>query len=104
MRSDLKLLAVSALLLAAIAAPVSAQETLPEGPGMPETVKACRGCHSVDIFRNIRRSDVIWEVTINNMIGFGMTISDAEFDTVLTYLTTYLGPTPPPAQPAPPAR
>ena len=105
MRRDLKsCLAVSALMLVAglgtgLGA-AWAQDTLPEGPGMQETVQACGSCHSVGTFRNIRRSSVMWEVTINNMIGFGMTGFD--YDTVWTYLTTYMGTSPPPpAAPAP---
>jgi hypothetical protein len=97
---DLKLLlAVSVVALAGICA-AAAQDTLPPGEGMEETVKVCGGCHGVGSFRNIRRSAAMWEVTINNMIGFGMTINGTEFDTVLTYLDTYMGLAPPPP-PAP---
>jgi hypothetical protein len=104
MRDLRKILAI--LVLGAGISPALAQDTLPEGPGMPETVKACGGCHGVGIFRNIRRTDVMWEVTITNMIGFGMTIGDDEFDTVLAYLATYMGLSPPPptVQPAPPPK
>ena len=92
------LLAASALLLAAGMAAAPAQETLPAGPGMGETLKLCGGCHSIGTFRNLRRTPAMWEVTITNMVGFGMTISETEFDTVLTYLNTYMG-TEPPAVP-----
>jgi mono/diheme cytochrome c family protein len=95
------LLAASTLLLALGIASAPAQETLPPGEGMEETLKLCGGCHSVASFRNVHRSAAMWEVTITNMIGFGMTISDAEFDRVLTYLDTYMGLGPPP--PTPPA-
>ena len=77
-----------------------AQETLPPGPGMEQTMKACGNCHSVGTFAYLHRNGVTWETTINNMVGWGMTISDDEYNTILEYLTTYLGLTPPPATPA----
>jgi mono/diheme cytochrome c family protein len=88
------MLAASALLLALGIASAPAQEALPPGPGMEETVRLCSTCHGVDIFRNIRRSEAMWEVTIDNMISAGMTISDAEYDTVLAYLTGAMGDAP----------
>ena len=95
---DLKLLlAVSGLALAGICA-AWAQETLPPGPGMQETVRLCSTCHGIDIFRDTRRSEAMWDVTINNMISAGMTISDAEYDTVLAYLSQSMGVTPLPPQ------
>ena len=84
-------LATSALSLALGIAAAPAQETLPPGRGMEETVRLCSTCHGVDIFRDIRRSEAMWEVTIDNMISAGMTISDAEYDTVLAYLTGAMG-------------
>ena len=102
MSSDLKImLVISARLVGGIAAAV-AQDTLPEGPGMQETLKACGNCHSVGTFRNIRRTSTGWETTMVNMTGWGMNLGGDQFDTVLEYLTTYLGTSPPPA--APPAR
>lgn len=97
-----KALCFSALLAAgARLLPARAQDNgLPEGPGRDTTQKVCGTCHGVEIFTGIRRSRGNWETTITNMIGFGGTISDEDFETVATYLTTYLGTTPRPA-PAP---
>jgi hypothetical protein len=83
--------AAPALLLALGIVSAPAQEMLPPGPGMAETVRLCSTCHGVDIFRDIRRSEAMWEVTIDNMISAGMTISDAEYDIVLAYLTGTMG-------------
>ncbi|MBV9550008.1 MAG: cytochrome c [Alphaproteobacteria bacterium] len=85
------------LAFAALMPPAVAQNALPLGPGRDETIKACSGCHGTDTFQGIRRSEGQWETTIQNMVNFGMTISDADYDTVLAYLSTYLGRTPPPA-------
>jgi competence protein ComEA len=97
-----KALCFSALLAAgARLLPARAEgELLPEGPGRDTTQKVCGECHGVEVFTGIRRSRATWETTIENMIGFGATISDGDFETVATYLTTYLGPAPRPA-PAP---
>jgi mono/diheme cytochrome c family protein len=90
---------VTALCLAATL-PALAQNSLPPGPGRDETLKACGGCHGVDIFLGIRRNEGEWETTMQNMINFGMTISDADYDAVLAYLTASLGLKPPPPAPA----
>jgi mono/diheme cytochrome c family protein len=104
-----KFLALSVLLLATTSA--LAQDTLPPGPGMEETVQACTACHSVGTFSNLRRPGPVWEVTLLNMIGWGAQLGGDQFDTVLEYLTTYMGTRPPPPAtpapaptPAPPAR
>jgi hypothetical protein len=91
-------LCLSSLALAVFPA---AAQNLPLGPGRDETMKACGGCHGVDVFLGIRRNQGEWETTIQNMINFGMTISDADYDMVVTYLTTYFGLTPRPKPPAP---
>jgi mono/diheme cytochrome c family protein len=79
------------------ATPVLAQETLPPGAGVETTTRVCAPCHGVGAFRYVRRSGEAWDTTINNMIGWGMTISDADYDTVLNYLSTYMNFAPPPA-------
>lgn len=94
-----KALCAASLLLAGF--PAAAQD-LPPGPGRDETAKACGGCHGVDVFLSIRRSQDGWESSMQNMINFGMTISDADYDTVLTYLTTWFGTAPRPKPPAAP--
>lgn len=93
----------AALCIAALAVitPAAAQDGLPPGPGRDETAKACGGCHGVETFLSIRRTQEQWETTVENMINFGMTINDADYDTVLTYLTTYFGPAPRPKTLAP---
>lgn len=94
-------LSVAALALTAgLLSPAAAQDGLPPGPGREATVKACGGCHDIGTFSGVRRDQDAWETTITNMINFGAMISDEEFDTVLTYLSTYLGLKPPPPAPA----
>jgi mono/diheme cytochrome c family protein len=98
MRSHLSQALCAAALM--VMTPAAAQDGLPPAPGRAETLKACGGCHGVDSFLYIRRNQGEWETTIQNMINFGMTISDADYDAVLSYLTVYFGPAPRPKPPA----
>jgi hypothetical protein len=99
MRTLVKTLPFAALTL--IATPALAQDWLPQGPGRAQTLKACDVCHEARVIENLRRTRPQWETTVQNMINFGAPIDDATFDTVVGYLTTYFGPAPRPAAPAP---
>jgi len=90
---------VLSLAVLTVMTPAAAQDGLPAGPGQAATSKACGGCHGADTFLSVRRGQGEWETTIQNMINFGMVISDADYDTVLTYLTVYFGPAPRPPIP-----
>ncbi len=75
------------------ALPALAQKDLPEGPGKPATVRACTGCHGAEMFSAIRLSQAEWERKVANMTSErGVEITDADFATVLKYLSTYLAP------------
>ncbi len=95
-----KALTIIALLL--IALPAHAQD-LPAGPGREETLKGCSGCHGVGVLIGEHRSETLWSSTVSMMASIGAPISDADFDTVVTYLTAQFGPRPAPAatNPAP---
>ncbi len=101
MTAAMRLNLSKAFCLAVLLATPAVAQDLPPGPGQAATAKACGGCHGVETFLDIRRSQDAWESTIQNMINFGMTISDADYDTVLTYLTVWFGPAPRPKPPAP---
>jgi hypothetical protein len=100
-----KRLFVSILLAAAWLQPAMAQDELPDAPGRAETLKACSGCHDTETFTRIQRSPAQWDITVANMINWGATISDSDYDTVVAYLSTWFGLTPRPPVPAaqPPA-
>jgi len=102
MRSDLvKALSMSAAGAAFIAgvilAPAVAQDSLPPGPGMEETMKGCGGCHGIGQILTERRSAEEWANTVTMMITNGAPVAEDEFDKVVGYLATYFGPNPPPA-------
>jgi mono/diheme cytochrome c family protein len=107
MRSDLvKALSISAagaaLVAGLILAPAVAQDMLPPGPGMEETLKGCGGCHGVGQIMTEHRSAEEWANTVTMMITNGAPVSEAEFDKVVGYLATYFGTNPPPAAGAAP--
>jgi competence protein ComEA len=82
-----------ALLISISTAPVFAQQGLPDGPGKATTVRVCTGCHGAEMFSGARRTKPEWDHTINAMTTErGIDISDADYATVLKYLTANLGP------------
>ena len=82
-----------ALLISISAASVFAQQGLPDGTGKATTVRVCTGCHGAEMFSGARRSKPEWDHTITAMTTErGIDISDADYATVLKYLSTNLGP------------
>ncbi len=108
MRSDLvKALSMTAAGAALVAGvflvPAVAQDALPPGPGMEETMKGCGGCHGVGQILTEKRSAEEWSATVTMMITNGAPVSENDFDKVVGYLSTYFGTSPPPAPGAAPA-
>jgi hypothetical protein len=108
MRTDLvKALSMSAAAAAVIAgvilAPAVAQDSLPPGPGMEETLKGCGGCHGIGQILTEKRSAEEWANTVTMMITNGAPVEENDFDKVVGYLATYFGTNPPPAPGAAPA-
>jgi competence protein ComEA len=71
---------------------VFAQDDMPEGPGKGTTVRICTGCHGAEMFAGSHKSGDDWDRTITTMTEKGLSISDADYATVLDYLSTCLGP------------
>jgi hypothetical protein len=108
MRTDLvKALSMSAAAAALVAgvilAPAVAQDSLPPGPGMEETLKGCGGCHGIGQILTEKRSAEEWANTVTMMITNGAPVEENDFDKVVGYLATYFGTNPPPAPGAAPA-
>jgi len=100
----------SAIAVAAVMGAASAQDSLPPGPGMEETQKACGDCHGVGQIFGLKRTAAEWSDTLTAMINLGAPVAEDDFDTIVNYLATYFGPNPPgeaaepaPADPATPA-
>jgi len=82
------------ILTAIIVAPMWAQD-LPDGAGKDTTVRICTGCHGAEMFAGSHKSSNDWDQTITTMTEKGLSINDADYATVLDYLSKSLGPTPP---------
>ena len=83
------------ILTAIFAAPMRAQDALPDAEGKPVTVRICTGCHGAEMFASARRSPNEWDQTITTMTEKGLAISDADYAAVLDYLSKNLAPAPP---------
>lgn len=83
------------LLTAVFVAPIWAQDDMPNGPGKDVTVRICTGCHGAEMWAGSHRSSDDWDRTITTMTEKGLAISDADYATVLDYLSKSLGPLPP---------
>lgn len=90
-------LAISAAAL--LARPGAAAEIrLPEGPGVDAVYANCRTCHDLQYVRDAKGLlPDQWKAVIASMHDYGLTISAGDEARVLEYLTTYLGPSAPPA-------
>jgi hypothetical protein len=95
----------SAIAFAVFVGAASAQDTLPPGPGMEQTMKACGDCHGIGQIIGVQRTAAEWSDTLVAMINVGAPVAEADFDTIVNYLATHFGPAPveAPAAPAAPA-
>lgn len=80
------------ILTAIFVAPICAQDDLPDAAGKPVTVRICTGCHGQEMFAGSHRSGDDWDRIITEMTEKGLSISDADYATVLDYLSKNLGP------------
>ena len=81
------------ILTALIAAPVLAQKDLPDATGKQTTVRVCTGCHGAEMFSALRLNQADWDRKIAAMTTErGGNISDADYATVLKYLSANLKP------------
>jgi mono/diheme cytochrome c family protein len=87
----LSLASVAAVATLAIATCAHAQE-LPEGQGKALVRTACTQCHGVDVIVSQSRSREDWTEVVSRMVGNGAQLSDEDYNQVIQYLATYLGP------------
>jgi cytochrome c5 len=87
--------AAGAVLLA-FAAEAAQLTELPEGPNRELVSKVCQGCHDLQMVLDAAgTSRAEWDMSLDEMTANGMNLSADDRAKVLTYLSTYLGPTPP---------
>ncbi len=92
----IKYLPFAPLLLAAgIAAAQDPQpdlSLLPAGPGREIVGAKCSSCHAIAIVVAQRRDRAAWEQAIDQMMGRGAEINDAEYEAIAAYLGTHFAP------------
>lgn len=98
-RTTARFAAAIALVWSACAATAQAAGiTLPAGPGANLVYARCQTCHDLQYVVDAKGLlPAQWKSTLAGMKDYGLTLSPADEAAILTYLTTYLGPNPPPA-------
>jgi competence ComEA-like helix-hairpin-helix protein len=82
---------VIAILLTGASA--SAQDiVLPDGKAKAIIESACTDCHGLDQVVANGMSDKDWRATVNRMVKKGASLSDAQIDEVVEYLSVYFVP------------
>ena len=94
-----KFLMVSALAGAVLAggsawsqapAPATAPAATPE-PGKAETTTACTACHEANTYTTQHLTAEQWAEVVDQMIGKGAKVSDADYDKIVGYLARNYG-------------
>lgn len=87
-----------ALWAAPVAVPrARADISLPQGPGVDLVYARCRTCHDLQyLVDSAGLLPAQWDAVLQSMHDYGLKLDDAERREILTYLTTWLGPSPPP--------
>lgn len=82
------------ILTALFIAPLWAQDDLPEGSGKATVARNCTSCHGSEMFSGYYKTKDDWDSTINQMTDRGLALSEADYSTILDYLSTCLGTAP----------
>lgn len=73
---------------------------LPDGPNRDVVYGTCRTCHDLQYLEESAGiPGDAWNDILTSMKGYGLRIDDDKRKKILDYLSTYLGPNPPPAKP-----
>jgi mono/diheme cytochrome c family protein len=67
------------------------QDALPAGEGRDLVQRICTGCHGIETALDMARTEAQWKAVVDTMIGRGAEGTDAEFATVVKYLTKNFG-------------
>jgi cytochrome c5 len=87
----LPLVAAASITVAAAQDPAPDLSLLPAGAGRELVGAKCGTCHNLAIVTGQRRDRAAWEASIDQMIGRGAEISDAEYEVIAAYLGTHFG-------------
>lgn len=67
-------------------------QDLPDGKGKALVQTACAQCHSLDVVVSQPRTREGWTDVVSQMVGNGAELSDEDYNQVIDYLATHLGP------------
>ena len=85
----MKIYLAAAAVIVGCASVVSAQDTLPDGPGKAQTLNLCGTCHESAKATTVKLTREGWIETVDRMKAFGASGSDEDFAAVLEYLATH---------------
>ena len=86
--------------LAVHAQAATSRFVLPEGPGRGLIYGNCQTCHDLQsVVDSAGIPGSAWNAVLHNMRDFGLRIDDLQREKILGYLSSYLGPNPPPPAP-----
>ncbi|MFC3443728.1 c-type cytochrome [Sphingobium rhizovicinum] len=80
---------------------VAEEATLPDAPGKAQVMESCMQCHGADVILARPRSPDEWSQTVSQMIGYGATLTDDQYQTIVAYLSGNLTPPGDASAPAP---
>ncbi len=87
---------IAALLLGLPALAQEGPGGLPAGPGADLVFAKCQSCHSLQYVKDSAGLPLfLWEDTVDEMIRNGLELTEEEYEIVIEYLGTYMGPNPP---------
>ena len=78
---------ITGLAVAAILSAGMAWGQFPDLPGKDATIRACGNCHEPERAASLHQTKDGWDATMSAMASRGMAISDADYATVLDYLS-----------------
>ena len=78
---------ITGLVCAAVLCAGMAWGQFPDLPGKDAAIKACSNCHEPERAASLHQTKDGWDATMSAMASRGMTLSDADYATVLDYLS-----------------
>ena len=69
-----------------------AQSSAPAEPGKTETTTACTACHEAATYSARHLTSDQWAEMVDQMVGKGAKVSDADYDKIVAYLARTYGP------------
>ncbi len=80
------------LLVGAVQVGVLQAQDLPDGPGKDTVEKTCTTCHDLGAVTQMNGGPDIWQSVVDDMKSRGADATDADFRTIVQYLSKYFGP------------